>query len=98
MLFKKGYLSRPKRLEEGGGAAAYLGPPLISQLQLPQGAALNGDSSAVVGIGDEGSDGGSINTTPTDVDPALLTSEDNSPLYFCPGFVDHNGYFHANRK
>lgn len=25
-------------------------------------------------------------------------SDDNSPLYFCPGFVDHNGYFHANRE
>lgn len=84
MLFKKGYLSRPKR-EEG-----YLGPPLISQQHVPDPSAIpvnatpvNGETPAAI--------------PPAELDPQTL-SEDNSQLFFCPGFVDHNGYFHANRK
>lgn len=77
VLFKKGYLSRPKRQEED-----YLGPPLISQQLQPH----------------DGSDAGDVTVAPADADPAAVITEDNSPLYFYPGFVDHNGYFHANRK
>lgn len=87
VLFKKGYLSRPKRLEEG-----FLGAPLISQQQqLPQLHVSNG--------GDATAEDGAPIIPQTDADPAAsLIAEDNSPLYFCPGFVDHNGYFHANRE
>lgn len=71
-----------------------MGPPLISQMPLNGEAAATGN-----GIHEGGEDGAVpvIPATTTEVDPALL-AEDNSPLYFCPGFVDHNGYFHANRK
>lgn len=82
VLFKKGYLSRPKRLEDG-----YLGPPLISQQQPLANGEVSGEEEVVPII------------PPNDDDSAVIpNAEDNSPLYFCPGFVDHNGYFHANRK
>ena len=47
----------------------------------------------------EATEAGVAEFPPTEVDPtATLLADDNSPLYFCPGFVDHNGYFHANRE
>lgn len=61
--------------------------PLISQQQPETNGAVAGEEEVVPII------------PPNDEDSAVTqNAEDNSPLYFCPGFVDHNGYFHANRK
>lgn len=95
VLFKKGYLSRPKRMsamEEG-----YLGAPLISQVPISVPVAQNGeplDVNSETPLVVDGTENSAV--LPTDVDLAI--TDDNSPLYFCPGFVDQNGYFHANRK
>lgn len=79
-------------MEEG-----YLGPPLISQ-QHPSGLPCSGGDPTVIPVNATPVSGETpAAIPPNEFDPQALT-EDNSQLFFCPGFVDHNGYFHANRK